>query len=98
MRESLARLPDGARLAYALHGPAGDRRTPLVLCRPLGGSMALWGEFAARLAADVPVIAFDPRGVGRSSDVPAGHTTRAMAADALALLDVLGVARAHVFG
>ncbi|HEU4537285.1 MAG TPA: alpha/beta hydrolase [Polyangiaceae bacterium] len=69
-----------------------------MLCRPLGGSMALWGPFAERLATRLRVIAFDPRGVGASSDLPPGHSTRAMAADALGLLDALGVGRAHVFG
>ena len=44
------------------------------------------------------VIAFDPRGVGGSSDVPIFHSTRRMAADARAVLDEVGVARADVFG
>jgi 3-oxoadipate enol-lactonase len=92
----VAELGGGARLAYALAGdPAAP---PVLLCRPLGGSMALWGAFADRLATRLRVVAFDPRGVGDSSDVPRGHSTRAMAADALGLLDALGVDRAHVFG
>lgn len=92
----VAELPSGARLAYAAYGAAGA--PAVLLCRPLGGSMLLWGPFAARLAARLRVIAFDPRGVGRSSDVPPGHSTRSMARDAVALLDVLEVDRAHVFG
>lgn len=71
---------------------------PVLLLRPLGGSMALWGAFAEHLARTRRVIAFDPRGVGRSSRAPLAITTRAMAADARALLDALGVARADVFG
>jgi pimeloyl-ACP methyl ester carboxylesterase len=94
----LVRLSDGGRLAVAILG--GDARTtaPFLLLRPLGGSMRLWGDFAVRLAATRPVVAFDPRGVGWSSEVPRGHTTRAMAGDARDLLDALGIARAHVFG
>jgi 3-oxoadipate enol-lactonase len=69
-----------------------------LLNRPLGGSMELWGEFAGRLSEELHVVAFDPRGVGLSSDVPLGFGTRDMARDAVALLDRLGVARAHVFG
>jgi pimeloyl-ACP methyl ester carboxylesterase len=60
--------------------------------------MAIWGDFAARLATGGRVIAFDPRGVGLSSDVPLRYSTRDMASDAVALLDGLGVDRAHVFG
>jgi pimeloyl-ACP methyl ester carboxylesterase len=84
----------GVRLDCEITGAGA----PVLLVRPLGGSMALWGDFATRLAASFRVIAFDPRGVGRSSHAPMTITTRAMARDAIALLDALGVARAHVFG
>jgi 3-oxoadipate enol-lactonase len=60
--------------------------------------MALWGAFAERLGNAFQVIAFDPLGVGQSTDVPWLHTTRAMAADAVAVLDRLGVGQADVFG
>jgi pimeloyl-ACP methyl ester carboxylesterase len=60
--------------------------------------MSLWGELATTLASELQVIAFDPRGVGWSSDVPWFHSTRAMARDARCLLDTLGVASSHVFG
>jgi 3-oxoadipate enol-lactonase len=83
----------GGRLAYEQHG-AG---TPLLLLRPLGGSMALWGAFRAQLAQRFRVISFDLRGSGQSSArAPLG--TRAIARDALALLDALHVEQAHVFG
>jgi pimeloyl-ACP methyl ester carboxylesterase len=93
----MARLADGARLAFAIRGrPTED--PPVLLNRPLGGSMALWGEFAARLSASFQIIEFDPRGVGASSDLPLLHSTRAMGRDAIGLLDFLGVPRAHLFG
>jgi 3-oxoadipate enol-lactonase len=84
-------------LSYALHGDLSGG-TPILLNRPLGGSMDLWGTFADRLAAAYPLIAFDPRGVGRSSDAPLRHSTRAMARDAIELVDALRVDRLHVFG
>jgi pimeloyl-ACP methyl ester carboxylesterase len=94
---AIARLPDGSRLAFAITGePTAD--APVLLNRPLGGSMALWGEFATCLSKAFQVIEFDPRGVGASSDVPLFHSTRAMARDAIALLDFLAVPKAHVFG
>jgi pimeloyl-ACP methyl ester carboxylesterase len=43
-------------------------------------------------------ITFDNRGAGRSSVPPGPYTTRQMADDAAALLEYLGVERAHIFG
>jgi len=91
---SLAALPDGGHLAYEVRG-AG---IPLLLLRPLGGSMASWGRFADELAEHTSILAFDPRGTGGSSSALYGTTTRGMARDALFLLDYLGIDRAHVYG
>jgi pimeloyl-ACP methyl ester carboxylesterase len=62
---------------------------PLLLLRPLGGSIDLWGRFRDRLVERFRVIAFDP---------PPRSSTRAMTGDALSLLDALSIERAHVFG
>jgi len=92
---SIARLPDGGRLAYLDRG-AGE---PVLLLRPVGGSMLAWARFADALAERLRVIAFDPRGAaGGSSPAPLCTTTRSMARDALALLDHLEFTRAHVYG
>jgi 3-oxoadipate enol-lactonase len=87
-------LRDGGRLSIALQGSG----PPLLLIRPLGGSLVSWGPFAAALATETRVIAFDARGSGCSSAAPLLTTTRRMAADALAVLDALAIERAHVFG
>lgn len=90
-------VEDGRRLAFEIDG--GERLgTPVLLIRPLGGTMTLWGPFREALAARGRVIAFDRAGAGESSDAPPFTTTRDMARDAAAVLDHLGVARAHVFG
>lgn len=44
------------------------------------------------------VVRFDNRDVGLSSDGPEGYGLSDMAADVIAVLDDLGVARAHIFG
>ena len=90
-------LPDGRRMAFEVRG-RDHGGTPALLLRPLGGPMALWGEFRDVLAGKMRVIAFDPCGAGRSSPEPLGTTTREMARDAVLVLDHLGVPRAHVFG
>ena len=87
-------LEDGAELAYEVHGGG----PPILLFRPLGGSLVSWDEFGARLAQHLRVIMFDPRGVGDSSDTPWSWTTRRIAADARALLDHLREERTHVYG
>lgn len=97
MRPLCARLGDGGVLSYRLLGDP-HASTPVMLHRPLGGSMALWGELGTLLGAVFPVILFDPRGVGASSAAPLGDGTRDMAHDAVELLDALGVTRAHLFG
>ncbi len=88
---------DGGRLYYEVDGGVGDD-VPLLLVRPLAGTVELWGRFRAQLAAERCVIVFDARGSGRSSDARFATTTRGMADDACAVLAHLGVARADVFG
>jgi len=97
METGLARLPDGGTIAYETCGPP-HTGAPVLLLRPLGGSMALWGAFRARLAETHRIVAFDHRGSGRSSAAPVLTTTRSLARDALDLLDHLGAPRAQVFG
>ncbi|MGZ3477912.1 MAG: alpha/beta fold hydrolase [Polyangiales bacterium] len=63
--------------------------TPVLLLRPLGGTIELWGTFRERLSERSRVVAFDP---------PARASTRAMARDAALVLDSFGIERAHVFG
>jgi 3-oxoadipate enol-lactonase len=94
---AFAPLRDGGRLAFSISEPIAAR-APVLLNRPLGGSMQIWGEFRARISAQFQVVSFDPRGIGRSSDAPWIWTTRAMARDATALLDHLRIDSAHVFG
>lgn len=87
-------LADGGRIAVTVQG-AGP---PLLLLRPLGGSVVSWTPFAELLARRCRVVAFDPRGAGCSSPAPRATTTRTMARDAVAVLDALAIAEAHVYG
>jgi pimeloyl-ACP methyl ester carboxylesterase len=93
----LATLSNGGRIAYEIHGRE-HAGAPLLLIRPLAGTMALWGDFRAQLATKLRVISFDRRGFGRSSACPGWVSTLTLARDSLELLDRLAVPRAHVFG
>lgn len=91
---TFAPLPDGGRLFYEVRGEGPT----ILLLRPLGGSTLSWADFATALATRARTVAFDARGSGWSSAAPLGTTTRAMAADAVALLDHLGITRTHAYG
>lgn len=98
-----APTPDGASLYFETHG-SGE---PLLLINGQALDHHMWDGLRADLA-DTPfqLITYDLRGTGESTwpDPPRSHGrsaplgTREFARDALALLDHLGIARAHVYG
>lgn len=94
----------GVRLAYERlvppeGGPAAGDAAEVVLIHGLGANLAFWYWGVGRpLGQLFPLTAYDLRGHGRSEITAAGYTTAAMAADLLALLDHLGVERAHLVG
>jgi len=83
----------GGRLHVEERG-SGD--PPLLLIQGLGYSLAGWRYQLG--AFDRRTIAFDNRGTGRSSKEPGPYSMELFADDAVAVLDALGVAQAHVMG
>jgi 3-oxoadipate enol-lactonase len=91
-----ARSSDGIRLHYEVLGRANA--TPVLMIQGLGADKHGWDMQRFALALRYRVIALDNRGAGRS-DKPFGHyTLEQMADDAMAVLDAVGVDRAHVVG
>jgi len=91
-----ARASDGVRLHYHVTGLRG--RPAVLMIQGLGADKHGWDMQRYVLAAFYRVIAFDNRGAGRS-DKPFGHySLEQMADDAIAVLDAVGVERAHVVG
>lgn len=95
----------GLRLAFLDQGPAGaDLAEPILLLHGFASSARVnWVDTGwVRLLAESGrrVLAFDHRGHGGSDKPhdPAAYATSAMAGDALALLDHLGIERADVMG
>jgi 3-oxoadipate enol-lactonase len=87
---------DGVGLHYTLDGPPGA--PVLVLAHGLGLALGMWDAQARALAAHARVLRYDARGHGGSS-VPAGAASiDDLGRDVLALLDHLGIARAHFCG
>lgn len=91
-----ARSSDGIRLHYEVLGRSNA--TPVLMIQGLGADKHGWDMQRYYLAMRYRVIALDNRGAGRS-DKPFGHyTLEQMAADAISVLDEVGVDRAHVVG
>jgi len=89
-------LDDGLRLAYQ---ESGQRERPtLVFSNSLGTDMRMWAAQAEALGMAFRIVCYDTRGHGQSG-VPTGPTTlERLGRDVLALLDHLGVGRAHICG
>jgi pimeloyl-ACP methyl ester carboxylesterase len=80
----LSKGEPGAAPVLAIHGITGTSRA--------------WLPIARALDARVSLVAVDLRGRGRSNELPAPYGMAAHAADALAVLDRLGIERAVVVG
>ncbi len=85
---------DGAELHYESSG-SGDA---VLLIMGLGMNATGWWRTVPVLAERLRVIAFDNRGVGRSSRPAGPYSIAQMAGDALAVLEAAGVEAAHVYG
>jgi 3-oxoadipate enol-lactonase len=85
---------DGIELHYEERGSG----FPLLLVPGIPAIASDWAPLAERLSGSRRVIAYDNRGSGDSTVTPAPYTTAELAADAVGLLDALGIERADVFG
>jgi aminoacrylate hydrolase len=90
-------LPEAAGLYFEQHGRSDA--PPLILSSGLGGSASYWAPNIPALAEHFRVIAYDHRGTGRS-DRALPHVVKVddFANDIRALMDALGIARAHLIG
>lgn len=79
---------------YEEHG-SGE---PLVLIMGLGGDLQAWARQVPALSKHFRVITFDNRGAGRTSAPDKPYSIAGMAEDTLALMDHLGLERAHILG
>ncbi len=87
----------GRRIHYSLEGPA----TGPVVCfsHSLASDGGMWAEqMAPLLAKGYRVLRLDMRGHGGSDPVAGDYTMEALADDVAAVLDFLGIAKAHFVG
>src|SRR4051812_43703200 len=90
----LVEVATGVRLNVKETG-TGD---PVLLIMGTSGSLGLWMATEAPLAERYRGVGFDNRGIGASDRGEGALTMAGLAADAAALLDALGIERAHVIG
>lgn len=84
---------NGINLYYELHG-SGE---PLVLIMGLRRNAEWWYRQIPEFSKYFQVLAFDNRGAGRSDKPDEEYSIPLFAEDTAALMDALGIARAHVF-
>jgi class 3 adenylate cyclase len=94
---------DSTSIAYAMH--PGPDRVPVLQVPSLAlshaqmeWSLPFYRAWYEALTAERPVIRYDHRGAGLSDHSPEDTSLDAHVADAIAVLDALGLERVHVFG
>jgi pimeloyl-ACP methyl ester carboxylesterase len=86
-------VKDGFRLYYE---DTGGQAPTVLFLHGAGGNHLSWWQQVPVFAEEYRCVSVDQRGFGQSLDVEGGPGPAALAADALALLDHLGIARAAV--
>ena len=76
----------------------GDRGPWVMLSHGLATDMSMWDELAETLSDRYRVLRYDARGHGESAAPAGDYTLDMLVADAVGILDALGVERCHVAG
>ena len=84
--------------SYEIHYVDEGSGFPVVLIHGLAGDHTAWAAPMQSWSRDHRVLAFDNRGAGKSTQVDEPISTEDMARDTLALMDEVGIERAHVVG
>jgi 3-oxoadipate enol-lactonase len=79
---------------YELHGAGA----PHVLIPGMGADVEIFKDFIALLATDRQVLAFDPRGAGRTDKPDTPYSMEMMADDTAGLMEATRMPPAHVLG
>ncbi len=79
---------------YEIHGEG----FPLILIRGLGSNADHWYAQLPVFSSHFSVVSFDNRGIGRSQKSDENYTISMMAEDTVALMDAIGISKAHILG
>ncbi len=89
-------LADGAKIAYRIDGPSN--KPVVVLSNSLMSTLAMWEPQMGVLTPHFRVLRYDTRGHGDSDTTPGPYTISMLADDVVAMLDALGIEKAHFVG
>jgi len=71
---------------------------PLVLITGFASAQNVWFSQVRAFSKQYRVVTFDNRGFGKSEKPPGPYTTKMLASDTIALMDCLGIKKAHILG
>ena len=91
-------MPTAQLRDILVHYEEAGSGDPLVLIMGLGGDLQGWALQVPELAKHFRVITFDNRGAGRTNAPDRPYSITGMARDTVALMDHLGIAKAHFLG
>ena len=94
---STARLRDGTRIVYDIHG-RDDGRPRLILIHSLGMDRVFWAKVTPVLAQHAAALTYDCRGHGQSDKPKGPYRVEPFADDLAELMDHVGWASAIVAG
>jgi 3-oxoadipate enol-lactonase len=86
---------NGTTLNYEVEGPEGA--PAIVVSHGIATSLEIWTEASAHLKSKYRVVRYDSRGHGGSS-AWGPYSLETLAADAIGLMDALGIKKAHYGG
>ena len=69
---------------------------PLILITGFASAQNMWYAQVRAFSKSYRVVTFDNRGFGKSDKPPGPYTTKMMASDTIALMDCLGIEKAHI--
>ena len=69
---------------------------PLILITGFASAQNMWYAQVRAFSKSYRVVTFDNRGFGKSDKPPGSYTTKMMASDTIALMDCLGIEKAHI--
>ncbi len=87
---------NGIDISYRLEGPAGA--PVLMLSNSLLTDYGMWDPQVAAFTQKYQLLRYDTRGHGDTQATPGPYTIETLAADALGLLDALGIGKVHFLG
>ncbi len=91
----MPRIPIGdCSLYYQRHGMG----FPVLFVSGLGGFASFWQDQVAAFSKRFEVVTYDHRGFGQSDPSRIGYVVESLAEDVIALMNALGIERAHLVG